>query len=398
MTTLLRRLLSIGADPGDDEDTRLRKLLLVVAALVTTPLAVVWGAVYLAGGAPVAAAIPWLYVAVSGLSLVAFARTRRYGWFAVGQFAPYVTLPFVLMWVLGGFVSGSAVAIWAGLAPIIAVLLGHRAAALGLAGGFSLLMFVSAFVPPPAEPALDDRLRQVLFLLNLTAVPLLAWLLVMRGLVRRYFPADLAQALSADPSRTDLGGGTASVTVLFADLGGFTAYAEHRAPSEVVDLLNRYFALALPAIIEEGGVPTQLAGDAVMAVFGAPTHQHDHAARACRAARSILARTETLSAGPEGGPRFHVGINTGQALVGNIGNEDYRNFTVIGDTTNLAARLQNVAKPGEIVIGPGTAASLDGTFALTSMGPIQVKGRQRAIEVFRLAQEDPGRVGGSRPS
>jgi class 3 adenylate cyclase len=397
VTELLRRLLAVGAEPDDDEDTRSRKLLLLVAALAITPLAVIWGAIYWIVGAPSAAAIPWLYVVISIASLNSFRVTRSYRWFAVGQFAPYITLPFVLMWTLGGFVSGSAVALWASLGPLVALLLGHRRAAVLLAAAYTLLVAVSAIVPAAAAPVLPVWLRDGFFPLNLIAVPLMAWLLVrlfaggregalatVRRIVGRYFSPDVAAMLLADPRQAELGGEIVDVTVLFADLGSYSTYAETRAPSEVVTMLNRYFGIALPAILEEGGVPVQLAGDAVMAVFGAPKPQADHASRACRAALTILEGTEALAAGPDQGPRFHIGVNSGPALVGNIGSEEYRNFTAIGDTTNVAARLQGVAKPGEVVIGPQTAASLDGPFELSSLGPVNVKGRAEPTEVYGL--------------
>ena len=114
-------MLAVGAEPDDDEDTRLRKVLLLVAALAITPLALAWGALYWTVGAAGAAAIPWLYVGISVASLISFGLTRSYRWFAIGQFVPYMTLPFVLMWILGGFVAGSVVAIWAGLAPVTAL-------------------------------------------------------------------------------------------------------------------------------------------------------------------------------------------------------------------------------------------------------------------------------------
>ena len=398
MSAFLRRLLAVGADPSDDDDTRLRKFLLLAAALVITPLAVVWGAIYWAVGAGSAAAIPWLYVLISLASLVTFAITRRYAWFAIGQFLPYIILPFVLMWILGGFVSGSAVAVWAGLGPIMAVLLGHRRAAVGLAAGYALLMAASAIVPTPPAPVQPTWLLEGLFALNLTGVPLVAWLFVrlfagdrasalatVRRVVGHYFSPDLAELLIADPGRAELGGEIAQVTVLFADLGSYSTYAERRAPAEVVAMLNTYFELALPAILEQGGVPTQLSGDAIMAVFGAPKVQPDHAARACRAALAVIARTEPLATGPQPGPRFHIGVNSGPALVGNIGSEVYRNFTAIGDTTNLAARLQDVAKPGEVVIGPLTATQLDGAFRLASLGAMKVKGRAESAEAFVLS-------------
>jgi class 3 adenylate cyclase len=397
MSQLVRRLLTIGADADDDDDTRLRKFLLLAATLAITPLAALWGWAYWIVGVPNAAVIPWLYVIISLASLVTFGTTRRYDWFAIGQFVPYVTLPFVLMWILGGFVSGSAVAVWAGLGPITAALLGHRRAALGLAAGYAFLMAASALGPTPAVPPQPAWLRQSLFALNLAAVPLVAFLFVrlfagdrasalatVRRVVGQYFTPDLAAVLLADPNRAELGGQIAQVTVLFADLGSYSTYAERRAPAEVVAMLNTYFGVALPAILEHGGLPTQLAGDAIMAVFGAPKPMLDHATRACRAALAILERTESLATGPLVGPRFHIGLNSGPALVGNIGSAAYRNFTAIGDTTNLAARLQDVAKPGEAVIGPHTAADVDGLFALESLGSVTVKGRTEPTEVFNL--------------
>jgi len=397
MGETLGRLLTIGAEPADDEDTRLRKVLLLVAALIITPLAVAWGALYWTVGATGAAAIPWLYVGISVASLISFGLTHSYRWFAIGQFAPYMTLPFVLMWILGGFAAGSVVAVWAGLAPVTALLLGHRRAAVVLVAAYAGLMAASAVVPTPVPPTLPAWLRDGMFPLNLTGVPALALVLVwlfsgsregsltsVRRIVRRYFSPDLAALLLTDPRRAELGGEIALVTVLFADLSSYSTYAETRAPSEVVAMLNEYFGIALPAILEQGGLPTQLAGDAVMAVFGAPKPQADQRSRACAAALAIVERTEALATGTRPGPRFHIGINSGPALVGNIGSDAYQNFTAIGDTTNLAARLGGVAKPGEVVIGPVTAADLDGRFELSPLGPVTVKGRVEPTQAYSL--------------
>ena len=401
----MRRLLTIGADGLDDDDTRLRKFLLLVAALLITPLAFLWGAIYWIVGVPSAAVIPWLYVLVSLASLATFGTTRRYAWFAISQFVPYLSLPFVLMWILGGFVTGSAVAVWAGLGPITAALLGHRRAALGLATGYALLMTASALVPTLAAPAQPAWLREGLFALNLAAVPLAGFLFVrlfagdratalatVRRVIGQYFSPDLAEVLLADPERAELGGEIAQVTVLFADLGSYSTYAEKRSPAEVVAMLNVYFGIALPAILEQGGLPTQLAGDAIMAVFGAPKPMVDHATRACRAALAVLERTEDLATGPLAGPRFHIGLNSGPALVGNIGSAAYRNFTAIGDTTNLAARLQDVARPGEAVIGPRTARDVNGSFALGSLGSVTVKGRTEPTEIYSLSDSADSQV------
>src|SRR6188508_1316589 len=149
MRALLSRLLAVGVRPDDDEDTRLRKFLLLVAVLTIAPLSVLWGLLYWQVGATVPALIPWAYAAISVIGVVVFAATGRYAWFALCQFAPYVTLPFVLMWSLGGLVPGSAVALWAGLAPIVALLLGHRRLAAFLVVSYAALLVASVLVPAP---------------------------------------------------------------------------------------------------------------------------------------------------------------------------------------------------------------------------------------------------------
>ncbi len=397
MRGALGRLLSIGADPADDEDTALRKVLLLVAALTIAPLALAWALLYWGASATVSALIPALYAVLSALGITVFAASRRYDWFAVSQFVPYMVLPPLLMWSLGGPIDGSVVALWAGLAPIVALLLGHRRQALLLIVVYSASIVITVVASPRPIDMVSEPVRTLFFVRNLVAVPLVGFLLVrvfaggredaldsMRSVVRRYLPSDLVTALRAEPHRLDLGGQLADVTILFADLGGYSAYAETRAPTEVVELLNRYFAAALPAILEEGGTPAQLPGDAVFAIFGAPTPRPDHAARACRAAHAILERTAHLAAPPTSGPRFRIGINSGPALVGNIGSDEYRNFTAIGDTTNIAARLQAAAEAGDVIIGSETARQLGGEVELAPLGAIVVKGRTQPVEAYRL--------------
>jgi len=405
MRRLVARALSIGADPSDDEEQRLRKILLLTAAYLIFPLAIVWGGIYALAGAFGAGLIPWTYAGLSALSIGVFAVVRTYWWFGLSQLALYIVLPFVLMWVLGGFVEGSAVALFASAAPIFAILLGHRRLAPIL-----LLVYIGLVVATPAivasgafDSLAGDRLPPgmvtLFFAMNLSAVLAITWLLVLafsggrqgmlsaaRGIVRRYLAPAAADSFLADPRSQELGGELAEVTVLFADLGGFSTYAESRSPAEVVELLNRYFAMTLPAILDEGGTPIQLPGDAIMAVFGAPIAHADHAIRACRAARRMTAAVEAAAADATDAPRFRIGINTGPALVGNIGSEEFRNFTAIGDTTNVAQRLQASAEPGQVVIGPATATAtaLGADAAVTPLPPLLVKGREQPVESYLL--------------
>lgn len=393
---IAERLLRIGADPSDDETTRLDKVLILSVVAMIAPLAAVWGALYFALGAPRAAAIPWSYVAIAVTGVALFAVHRSLRWLAVSQLVPYVLLPFVLMWTLGGFVTGSAVALWALFAPLAALVVsGPRTAAPWLLV-FVALLVASAFVELGSTDELSSNAVEAFFVLNLGGVTAVAFGFVavllggrdastdaVRALVRRYFSPGVASTLLAEPQRLELGGEVAQVTVLFADIRGFTAASERIAPDEAVRLLNRYFALALPIVEAEGGTPIHLAGDEVMAIFNAPERHADHALRAARAALEIQRQVDA-AIGTDALPRFGIGINTGPALVGNIGSESFFNFTAIGDTTNLAARLTDEAAAGEVVLGPATADAVRAVARLTARPCLTVKGRAEPVEAFVL--------------
>ncbi|HET7676705.1 MAG TPA: adenylate/guanylate cyclase domain-containing protein [Candidatus Limnocylindrales bacterium] len=202
-------------------------------------------------------------------------------------------------------------------------------------------------------------------------------------LIHQYLSPDVAQALIDDPARAGLGGEVVEVTVLFADLSGFTPFSERTPPAKVVEMLNTAFGAAVPAIFAEGGTIVQFVGDALMAIFNAPVRQPDHALRAARAGLALQQSTGHV-AGASDTPRFRVGLNTGPALVGNIGSAELRNFTAIGDTTNLAARLQTFAAPGTIVMGQRTRELLGDAAQVRELGAVQLKGKTAAGRVYEL--------------
>jgi class 3 adenylate cyclase len=203
-------------------------------------------------------------------------------------------------------------------------------------------------------------------------------------LFRQYMSPAVATALLADPAQAALGGAVVDVTVLFADLRGFTPFSEHTPPEQVVAMLNRYFGVAVPAILSEGGTVSQFIGDAVMALFNAPTRQPDHALRAARAALALQAAIEEAAAKETGWPRFRVGVSTGPVLVGNIGSAELRNFTAIGDTANLAARLETRAEAGQVVIGQATYDLIRDVAEVQPLGPLQVKGKEQPVWAYVL--------------
>jgi class 3 adenylate cyclase len=203
-------------------------------------------------------------------------------------------------------------------------------------------------------------------------------------LFRQYMSPDVAAALLADPSQAALGGEEREVTVLFADLQGFTTFSEQRDPTEVVAMLNHYFGLAVPICLREGGTVAHFIGDALMVLFNAPIRQHDHAQAAARAALSVSRTIGAAADAHPGWPKVRIGINSGPALIGNVGGEDVRSFTAIGDTVNLASRLESLAPPGEVVVGEGTRTLLGADVAVRSLGTVAVKGKHAPVEAFLL--------------
>lgn len=208
----------------------------------------------------------------------------------------------------------------------------------------------------------------------------------------RYFSRGLAEHLVADDRMTGLGGQKKTVTVVFADISGFTTLVDHNPVEQVVDVLNRFFETVVPVIFKHGGMLDKFLGDGVMAVFGIPDESEMDPLKAISCAVDIqqgvkLLRHRLLEEG-----RFPIdvgiGVATGVVVAGNIGTQEQMNYTVIGEPVNLAQRLESICKPGEIVVSSLTTSVIPGHADLTvdfePMGSIRVKGIQREINPFRV--------------
>jgi class 3 adenylate cyclase len=256
----------------------------------------------------------------------------------------------------------------------------------GVAQGLAPGVFVDAFILAAAIGGacagtyVAERSERHLFAQRLLVADLHRR---VNELFHHYLAPEVVDALISDPSRAELGGEEVEVTVLFADLTGFTSFSERVSPEEAVAMLNRAFAAAVPVVLAEGGTIVQFAGDAMMAIFNAPVRQPDHPIRAARAALRLQAETERSRAGDQT-PRFRVGLNTGPALVGNVGSAELRSFTAIGDTTNLAARLQTYAPPGSVVLGERTRQLLGDLADVILLGTPQLKGKALPVNVYEL--------------
>jgi adenylate cyclase len=209
-------------------------------------------------------------------------------------------------------------------------------------------------------------------------------------LFRPYLPQHVAERLLTTPYSAELGGETRIVTALFADLAGFTTFSEVHQPTEVIQMLNTFWAVVVPIIDAAGGSIEHFAGDGVLVLFNAFIEQPDHPIRAAACGLEIHRATDEIAA-REGWPRFRIGINTGPVVAGTVGAAARRSFATIGDTTNLASRLMSAAEPGQIVIGPSTRAQLEPmkTLTLRSMGSIRLKGKREPVEAWVLAAASP---------
>ena len=175
------------------------------------------------------------------------------------------------------------------------------------------------------------------------------------------------------------------VSVLFADISGFTSMSERMSPSSVALLLNDYLSRMTDVIFKYEGTLDKYIGDAIMAVFGAPIDMPDHAERAIRTALEMQERLAEWNAERKEGPAFRVriGINSGKAMAGEIGSVNKKEYTVLGDTVNIASRLESsVAKPGTVVVGENTYRMVEGRFEFQPLGSFSLKGKEKEVLVF----------------
>ncbi|MBN1889546.1 MAG: AAA family ATPase, partial [Thermoflexales bacterium] len=176
------------------------------------------------------------------------------------------------------------------------------------------------------------------------------------------------------------------VTIVFADITGFTALAERLDAEPVRDLMNACFAQLVPLVEKYGGTVDKFVGDAVMALFGAPTTHENDAERACLAALEMMEALERFKAGrPElASLGLHIGINSGHVVAGDIGAGEQHAYSVIGDAVNLAARLEDHSQRGEILVGLDTYRLAAPLFEFESLSPVAVKGKAEPVVVYRL--------------
>ncbi len=215
----------------------------------------------------------------------------------------------------------------------------------------------------------------------------------LRAVFRRYVSAQLADEIIArmdGDMATLTAGARARAAVMFADMRGFTGIAEQLAPAQVFELLNEFFAALTAAAFRYDGTVFNMAGDSLMVGFGVPIAQTDGGIRALRAACEMLSGFNELAAhwqrryGIDTG--LGIGINEGEVIAGNMGSEQYMNYTLIGDTVNIAARLSQRARAGEVLFSNALKLSLDSqgdaSTPILALPPLTLRGRSNPIDIF----------------
>ncbi|MFG1625463.1 adenylate/guanylate cyclase domain-containing protein [Kribbella sp. NPDC049227] len=406
----LERLGDLGARPEDTHDERLRQGTLIFSSLLITAISTIWVTTYLAYGDPVSAAIPGFYQVVTVIGLVILARTRRFATFRTTQLLAFLVLPALLQVSLGGFVASSAMILWAVFTPLAALaLLGIRR---------SVPWLVAFFVELAALALLDSRLAQsptglppgfeVTFLvLNIAGVMvssyvMLGYFVEQRERVHRdleiererserlllnVLPEPIAERLKAAPGV--IAEHYDAVSVLFADIAGFTERSAVMAAADVVRLLDQVFSAFDRIADAEGVEKIKTIGDAYMLVGGLPNPRPDHLAAVARTALALRDEVARIAALPgQDWLAVRIGIDTGPVVAGVIGRRKFI-YDLWGDTVNTASRMESHGQPGQIQITGRVAAALGPDFAVRPRGTIEVKGKGPMQTFFLDRLEHP---------
>src|SRR6476646_4215567 len=174
------------------------------------------------------------------------------------------------------------------------------------------------------------------------------------------------------------------ITIVFADVSGFTALSEKLDPEKVREVINACFDWLVPVVQKYDGTVDKFIGDEIMAIFGAPVAHEDDAERALRAALDMMDAIVAFNHANGTELGLHIGINTGLVVAGEIGGRDRRDYSVMGDAVNLAARLEDASSVGEIFVGPATYRQTQRLFDFEPVAPLKLKGKEAPVEVSRL--------------
>jgi class 3 adenylate cyclase len=420
----MTRLRAAGVEPGDSEDLRLRKQLLVFAMGLMTATPVLWLALYWMMGLEISATLPFSYQLVSLVTLIVYVVSRNFNFFRAAQLCLFLFFPFVLQWTLGNFITASGVVLWGLMAPIGAVLFYSPRESIPWFVAYVVLVAASAAVDYQlagvalAVPRIPEKTSVVFFALNFIAIASIVYALLRYAAVERdkskahleeahralqaeqerserlllnILPGPIAERLKQDEST--IADGFADVTVMFADIVNFTTIAEGMSPNQIFSMLNKVFS-SFDALAERHGLEKiKTIGDAYMVAGGLNddgTNYTESLANMALAMRDVLSIDPALK---EHGLELRMGIGTGPVVAGVVGKKKFI-YDLWGDTVNIASRITAEGKPGVIQVDATTYRRLRAKFDFEAPHTVYLKGkgdtviyplRGRKVEQLRAA-------------
>jgi adenylate cyclase len=398
------RLALVGADPGDDEDLRARKALLVLISVLILPVSVVWGALYLAFGSPVGV-VPLVYFVVLLAGILMFARTRNFPrLLLVGQ-VDILLAPTLSMIPLGGFVEAGGVGLWGILAPLAALVFSDVRSATRWFAAWVVVFLGSGIAGEIIGPVWDPLpgwFTSAMLALNIAVGGTIVFILLAvfarersdalaalrveqakaENLLLNILPSSIADKLKAETQPIADQFGAASI--LFADVVDFTPWSERLAPATVVGYLDHLFSRFDDLADRYGLEKIKTIGDCYMVAAGVPTPRPDHARALALMAFDMLEVMHSEDEVGQLGLELRVGINSGPVVAGVIGRKRFL-YDLWGDAVNTASRMESHGTAGRIQITRATYELLADEFECEPRGPIPVKGKGE-IEAWYLVR------------
>jgi adenylate cyclase len=405
----LARVAMIGADPRDDEDLRLRKVLLVLIAVMILPVSFVWGSLYLALGSPVGY-VPFLYFGISVASIVIYARTRDIGFLLRVQLLDILLAPTLSMIPLGGFLGSGGVGIWGILAPLGALVF------VGVRSGIRwFVAFLAVFLASGLIGEATGGLSHVpswftttMLALNVVVGGTIVFTLLAifakqrtealaalrieqdkaENLLLNILPRSIAEKLKADSAT--IADQFDAASILFADVVDFTPFSERLPPAEVVGILDHLFT-HFDVLAERYGLEKiKTIGDCYMVAAGVPSPRADHALALAQMALDMREAMRSEDGVAHFGLELRIGINSGPVVAGVIGRKRFL-YDLWGDAVNTASRMESQGTPGQIQVTRATYELLRDDFVLEPRGMVSVKGKGE-METWYLVEARNGRI------
>jgi guanylate cyclase len=408
-THWLRRVLEIGCLPTDSDQEKVTKEVFVVMNLGGALAGVLWAVMYTALGKPFSGLIPLVESVVVAAVLARFVRTKRLGLLPVPFLASGVLLPLLLQLSLGGYVHGSAVVMWAFMAPLFSLLIrSARETRIWLAAFVADLVLASlldASVAQTVKP-LPNLAILILFALNIAGIGQLTFLAIsyFRGQrdaaerrSERLLLNVLPEAIAARLKRGEepIADHYDDVSVLFADLAGFTVRSAHETPTETVAVLNEVFSVFDGLVSRYGLEKIRTIGDSYMVAAGAPVARPDHAHAICAMALDLRREVARLNSEHDWDLSFRIGINSGPAVAGIVGREKFH-YDLWGDTVNIASRMESHGLPDQIQVTEAVYERLKDAFVFERRGLVEVKGKGATLTYFLVDRPDEVSDSGSK--